>query len=160
MDLNHRPLPYQGSALTKLSYGPEIACRDYPTPLLRLFRGRGNTPPELLQSPLRHSDAQNPGITPLGGTEPNRRHTLKSSTDKRSDELAETANAGAPLAPLVPSHMVRKSSYNDRHSWIIMPIYRGQDRHVRRDIDDVRDEFVSQFPSRSRHQGRGGLTDV
>ena len=31
MDLNHRPLPYQGSALTKLSYGPEIACRDYLT---------------------------------------------------------------------------------------------------------------------------------
>jgi hypothetical protein len=23
MDLNHRPLPYQGSALTKLSYRPE-----------------------------------------------------------------------------------------------------------------------------------------
>jgi hypothetical protein len=26
MDLNHRPLPYQGSALTELSYRPE-ACR-------------------------------------------------------------------------------------------------------------------------------------
>jgi hypothetical protein len=27
MDLNHRPLPYQGSALTELSYRPEAAAR-------------------------------------------------------------------------------------------------------------------------------------
>jgi hypothetical protein len=27
MDLNHRPHPYQGCALTELSYGPEIAVR-------------------------------------------------------------------------------------------------------------------------------------
>ncbi len=27
MDLNHRPLPYQGSALTELSYRPEVGGR-------------------------------------------------------------------------------------------------------------------------------------
>gem|GEM_PF-6054355 len=55
MDLNHRPLPYQGSALTKLSYGPEIACRDYPTPPHHVFRGTANDGPPFLD---RHDCAR------------------------------------------------------------------------------------------------------
>ena len=31
MDLNHRPLPYQGSALTRLSYRPQKRREHYPT---------------------------------------------------------------------------------------------------------------------------------
>ncbi len=65
MDLNHRPLPYQGSALTKLSYGPEIACRDYPTPYPPVLWGRSNHSEGLSQRAGTHCTTGD--LTPVYG---------------------------------------------------------------------------------------------
>ncbi len=100
MDLNHRPLPYQGSALTKLSYGPEIACRDYPTPYLQVLWGGGNHSKGLSQRPGTHCTTGD--LTPVYG--PGSRELQRGGVDCFELGWCEhSQHYGTPVAQPVPT---------------------------------------------------------
>ena len=74
LDLNQGPLPYQGSALTELSYGPACAVRGKRVYRLQKNPGKGDDHPDDCQSSRKSGSGTHSLPDSAIGHPPERRH--------------------------------------------------------------------------------------